>query len=138
MKRTGIFILFNLILASATFTQNTAVIRLNSGQRLEKGQKLTSLACYLTLQNDGNLVFYTGDNQPKWSTKTSGKTVTHASMQTDGNLVLYNNMTPVWASDTWNMGAAGGYFKIETRTVLGTVAISVGIYKPDGTLVKKL
>jgi hypothetical protein len=131
MKHTSIFIFFNLLLAIACFSQNT--LRMASGQRLDKGQKIQVAGKgYLYMQGDGNLVFYTATNQPKWATMTHGKTVTHCIMQTDGNLVIYNNTVPVWASDTWNVGANGGYFEIDPYT------FHVAIYKKNRIVAKVL
>ncbi|MCB0518278.1 MAG: hypothetical protein H6577_20690 [Lewinellaceae bacterium] len=129
MKNTLVFsfVAFLLLFAS----QTNAQLRLTSGQRLDKGQKITAGLGELYMQEDGNLVFY-HINTPKWATMTNGKTVTHCIMQPDGNLVIYNGTYPVWASDTWNVGAGGGYFEIHLST------FKVGIYKPDGTLVKLL
>ncbi|MGH3637397.1 MAG: LysM peptidoglycan-binding domain-containing protein [Mycobacterium sp.] len=75
--------------------------RLQGGEKLEVGQSLTSLngAYKLTLQDDGNLVLYAGD-QSVWSTGTNGKNVVRAEVQTDGNFVLYTADDPVWASQT--------------------------------------
>lgn len=75
--------------------------RLQNGEKLEVGQSLTSLngAYQLTLQQDGNLVLYAGD-QSVWSTGTNGKNVVRAEVQTDGNFVLYTPDDPVWATQT--------------------------------------
>jgi LysM repeat protein len=53
----------------------------------------------LTLQDDGNLVLYSGD-EAVWSTGTNGKNVVRAEVQKDGNFVLYTPDDPVWASQT--------------------------------------
>src|SRR5688572_9141641 len=108
-------------------------LRLNSNQRLDKGQKLEVAGKgHLIMQTDGNLVVYDAANAPKWATGTQGKAVTHVIMQTDGNLVIYNNTTPVWASDTWNVGANGGYFQIDLNLWNGR------IYKANDTVAKEL
>jgi LysM repeat protein len=75
--------------------------RLQNGEKLEVGQSLTSLneAYKLTLQDDGNLVLYSGA-EAVWSTETSGKNVVRAEVQKDGNFVLYTPDDPVWASQT--------------------------------------
>ncbi|MEZ4962068.1 MAG: thiol-activated cytolysin C-terminal domain-containing protein [Saprospiraceae bacterium] len=132
MNRTNIFILlFSLLFSLGTSAQST--LRMNSNQRLDKGQKIEVAGKgYLAMQTDGNLVVYDAANVPKWATGTYGKTVTHAIMQTDGNLVIYNNTTPVWASDSWNLGANGGYFEVD---LLGW---QVAIYKAGGTVAKLL
>ena len=108
-------------------------VRLNSNQRLDKGQELEVAGKgRLIMQTDGNLVVYDAGNAPKWSTGTSGRAVTHVIMQTDGNLVIYNNTTPIWASDTWNVGANGGYFQIDLEMWNGR------IYKANNTVAKEL
>jgi LysM repeat protein len=75
--------------------------RLQNGEKLEVGQSLASLngAYRLTLQDDGNLVLYSGDDAV-WSTGTNGKNVVRAEVQKDGNFVLYTPDDPVWASQT--------------------------------------
>jgi hypothetical protein len=108
-------------------------LRLNSNQRLDKGQKLEVAGKgHLVMQTDGNLVVYDAANVAKWATGTQGKAVTHVIMQTDGNLVIYNNTAPVWASDTWNVGANGGYFQIDLNLWNGR------IYKANDTVAKEL
>ncbi len=134
MKKTSIFTLFLLaFLLVGTGINAQNYLRMTSGKRLDKGQKIEVAGKgYLTMQTDGNLVFYTANNQPKWATMTHGKAVTHCIMQADGNLVIYNNTTPVWASDTWNLGANGGYLQIDFSTY------KVAIYKSNGTVAKLL
>jgi hypothetical protein len=134
MKNSSIPTLFLLafLLASAGL-QAQSYLRMTSGQRLDKGQKIEVAGKgYLTQQTDGNLVFYTAANQPKWTTGTAGKTVTHCIMQPDGNLVIYNGTAVVWSSGTWNMGAAGGYLQIDFSNH------KVAIYKANGTVAKVL
>ena len=63
------------------------------------------LTYQLIMQNDGNLVLYSiNDNQestPVWATGTNGTDASYAVMQTDGNLVLYNpSGKAIWASST--------------------------------------
>jgi nucleoid-associated protein YgaU len=53
----------------------------------------------LILQEDGNLVLYSGD-ESVWSTGTNGQNVVRAEVQKDGNFVLYTPKDPVWASQT--------------------------------------
>jgi hypothetical protein len=80
---------------------NTMGDRLHNGEKLEVGQSLTSEngAYELTLQEDGNLVLYSGD-EPVWSTSTGGQNVVRAEVQKDGNFVLYTPDDAVWASET--------------------------------------
>ena len=75
--------------------------RLLKGEKLDKGASLTSRngAYRLTLQEDGNLVLYAGE-QAVWATGTDGQNVERAEVQTDGNFVLYTPDKPVWHSDT--------------------------------------
>jgi hypothetical protein len=130
MKRTSIFILlFSCLFASAALAQST--IRMNAGQRLDKGQKIEVAGkAYLTMQTDGNLVLYNATNQPKWASGTNGKAATHAIMQTDGNLCIYNNTTYVW--DAKSNGVSNSYLEIDPNTW------RVAVYKPDGTEAKVL
>jgi hypothetical protein len=132
MKRTFILIpLLLLYFIQFAVAQNT--LRMNSNQRLDKGQKIEVAGKgYLIMQTDGNLVAYDAANVPKWATGTNGKVVTHVIMQTDGNLVIYNNTTPVWASDSWNLGANGGYLEIDLTSW------QVAIFKSNGTVAKTL
>jgi LysM repeat protein len=75
--------------------------RLLKGEKLERGQSLTSRngAYTLTLQDDGNLVL-AARGQAVWATGTNGQDVVRAEVQTDGNFVLYTPDKPVWHSDT--------------------------------------
>jgi nucleoid-associated protein YgaU len=75
--------------------------RLLKGEKLDKGGSLTSRngAYTLTLQGDGNLVLYAGD-EVVWATGTDGQDVVRAEVQTDGNFVLYTPDKPVWHTDT--------------------------------------
>ncbi|WP_319452425.1 MULTISPECIES: LysM peptidoglycan-binding domain-containing protein [unclassified Mycobacterium] len=75
--------------------------RLQDGEKLEVGDSLTSKngAYKLILQEDGNLVLYSGD-ESVWSTGTNGQKVVRAEVQKDGNFVLYTADDPVWASQT--------------------------------------
>jgi hypothetical protein len=103
-------------------------MRLNKGQKFEVPGKAIFI-----LQNDNNLCLYGPTlSDYKWDSKTNGKTVTHAIMQPDGNFVIYNNTTPVWASNTWNVGAEGGYLEIDVNTY------KMAIYKANGTQAKLL
>ena len=54
MQRTIIFILFNLLLTVAGFSQNT--LHMTSGQRLDKNQTIVKPGGTLIMQPNGNLV----------------------------------------------------------------------------------
>lgn len=75
--------------------------RLEEGEKLLVGNSLTSKngAYTLTLQEDGNLVLYSGDDAV-WATATDGQNVERAEVQKDGNFVLYTPDKAVWASQT--------------------------------------
>jgi hypothetical protein len=59
-------------------------------------------------QTDGNLVVYTSDNRPVWSSEsnylnclTSGRCTLH--IQDDGNVVIYDGVGfPIWFTGTWH------------------------------------
>jgi LysM repeat protein len=85
--------------------------RLLKGEKLERGQSLTSRngAYTLTLQDDGNLVraevqtdgnfvLYTPD-KPVWHTDTKGAKDVRLLLQDDRNLVLYGFDGPAWSSN---------------------------------------
>jgi nucleoid-associated protein YgaU len=74
---------------------------LNEGQKLERGQSLTSTngAYTLTLQDDGNLVV-AARGEALWASATNGQDVVRAEVQSDGNFVLYTSDSPVWHTDT--------------------------------------
>jgi hypothetical protein len=75
--------------------------RLMNGEKLERGQALTSRngAYTLTLQDDGNLVL-AARGEAVWATGTNGQDVEHLEVQKDGNCVLYTADKPVWHTDT--------------------------------------
>lgn len=66
--------------------------RLNPGQSLNVGQRLTSgnQQYFLIMQGDGNLVLYASDGFPIWATGTDGSPANTAIMQDDGNFVVYS------------------------------------------------
>jgi LysM domain len=75
--------------------------RLTNGEKLDRGQSLTSRngAYTLTLQDDGNLVL-AARGQAVWATDTNGQDVERLEVQKDGNCVLYTPDKPVWHTDT--------------------------------------
>jgi LysM domain len=75
--------------------------RLMNGDKLERGQSLTSRngAYTLTLQDDGNLVL-AARGEAVWATGTNGQNVERLEEQKDGNCVLYTTDKPVWHTDT--------------------------------------
>ena len=80
--------------------------RLMKGEKLERGQALTSRngAYTLTLQDDGNLVLSAG-GQAVWATAINGQNAERLEVQKDGNWVLYTPDKPIWHTDA--SGAAG-------------------------------
>ena len=74
---------------------------LNAGQKLNKGDSLTSSngAYTLTLQEDGNLVL-AARGESVWATGTNGQGADRAEVQSDGNFVVYAGDKPIWHSDT--------------------------------------
>jgi nucleoid-associated protein YgaU len=75
--------------------------RLMKGEKLERGQSLTSRngAYTLTLQDDGNLVL-AARGQSVWATGTNGQDAERLEVQEDGNCVLYTPDKPIWHTDT--------------------------------------
>jgi hypothetical protein len=75
--------------------------RLAKGEKLERGQSLTSRngAYTLTLQDDGNLVL-AAQGQAVWATGTNGQDAEHLDVQEDGNVALYTSDKPIWHTDT--------------------------------------
>jgi nucleoid-associated protein YgaU len=75
--------------------------RLMNGEKLQRGQSLTSKsgAYTLTLQDDGNLVLAAG-GEAVWATGTNGQDADRLEVQKDGNVVLYTSDKPVWHTDT--------------------------------------
>jgi nucleoid-associated protein YgaU len=75
--------------------------RLMKGEKLERGQSLTSRngAYTLTLQDDGNLVIAAG-SEAVWATDTNGQDAERLDVQEDGNCVLYTSDKPIWHTDT--------------------------------------
>jgi nucleoid-associated protein YgaU len=75
--------------------------RLAKGEKLERGQSLTSRngAYTLTLQDDGNLVL-AAQGQAVWATGTNGQDAGYLDVQDDGNVVLYTSDKPIWHTDT--------------------------------------
>jgi hypothetical protein len=75
--------------------------RLMNGEKLERGQALTSRngAYTLTLQDDGNLVL-AARGEAVWATGTNGKDAERLEVQKDGNCVLYTSDAPIWHTDT--------------------------------------
>src|SRR5258707_14999084 len=75
--------------------------RLMNGEKLERGQSLTSRngAYTLMLQDDGNLVLGAG-GEAVWATGTNGQDVERLEVQKDGNCVLYTSEKPEWHTDT--------------------------------------
>ena len=113
--------------------------QLDANQQLNTNDKLVAdnNTTTLIMQEDGNLALYRNeDGAVLWSSKTSGKPVTHAIMQADGNFVCYDNSgAAYWSTGTWgNPGAfiilqddgnlvvyrESGVFLWASKTALGT------------------
>jgi nucleoid-associated protein YgaU len=75
--------------------------RLMKGEKLERGQSLTSRngAYTLTLQDDGNLVLGAA-GEAVWATGINGQHAERLEVQEDGNCVLYTSDKPIWHTDT--------------------------------------
>jgi LysM repeat protein len=80
---------------------NHVTDRLAIGEKLERGQSLTSKngAYTLTLQDDGNVVL-AAEGQAVWATGTNGQDAERLEVQKDGNVVLYTPDKPIWHTDT--------------------------------------
>jgi nucleoid-associated protein YgaU len=87
--------------AAITRRENAVADTITGGQKLVKGESLTSSngAYTLTLQDDGNLVL-AARGRSVWATGTNGQDVVRAEVQSDGNFVLYTADKPIWHSDT--------------------------------------
>jgi len=101
--------------ATNTF-QPDALDTLHMDGTLHQGEQLRSAngAYYLTMQTDGNLVAYNGNNfisqAAFWSSQTNGRGTGpyRLTMQEDGNLVVYDGRNqPTWASNTFQKGSRG-------------------------------
>ena len=120
-----------------------------AGKSLWSSHTKGSQADHLVMQDDGNLVLYTIDQSPVWSSMTNS---THGDyfllMQDDGNLVISRgipysgNSVPIWATNT---GPAPGLVNPEAliatgRLLIGQELISVNNrynfkFQLDGDLV---
>jgi len=98
----------------------TSIDTLNYDDLLEEGKELKSPngRYRLVMQDDGNLVGYSGDvNAPAssfWASGTNGKGIGpyHCVMQKDGNVVIYDSRgQPTWDTGTW--GKPGHRFVIQ-------------------------
>ncbi|KAL7040795.1 hypothetical protein ACKWTF_000523 [Chironomus riparius] len=69
------------------FDGNLVLYRDYDARVLWRSNTQGSGANRLCMQSDGNLVIYTKDNQPKWSTQTQGK-ISWFKLQDDGIAVL--------------------------------------------------
>ncbi|CAD7815659.1 hypothetical protein CHRY9390_03012 [Chryseobacterium aquaeductus] len=130
------YLLIFLMLFSGLFLAQN----IYNGQNIEQNRKYWSgnNRYYLIFQGDGNLVVYNKNNDPMWSsntsgratravfqddgnlvvygqresvvysTKTNGKRADRLTMQDDGNLVIYTRSNPLWSSNT-NAGNGGNF-----------------------------
>lgn len=99
--------------------------RLNAGERLLPGQRLTSPSGKLNLimQGDGNLVLYAPGGSARWDTATDGNAGAYAVMQGDGNFVVYTATgTALWETQTKGTGTAFAQIQDDGNFVLYTSA----------------
>lgn len=94
---------------SATPTASSDRNRLDAGDELASGQRLTSPNGEYELHmqaGDSNLVVYrVSDYAPIWSSSSGGAGGGKLVMQADGNLVIYRSHEPIWASHTNTSGS---------------------------------
>merc|ERR1712098_754127 len=72
-------------------------------QHLYPGQQIKSKdgRYFLQYQEDGNLVIYTEENNPIWSSETGGTSAGSVVHQLDGNIVVYDaDNVGVWSTET--------------------------------------
>jgi hypothetical protein len=103
-----------------------AASRLNPGEMLRPDRELWSPdhRYRLIYQSDGNLVIYSADWRPVWSSGTSGTSPGFAYMQTDGNFVVYDAETKArW--HTYTFGNPGAYLSMQNNA-------SAVVYRADG------
>ncbi len=93
---------------------HTTTDTLYPGDRLNPNQSMYSSSggYRLVMQGDGNLVTYSSNNTPVWSSQTFSPGA-YLIMQNDGNLVIYNaNGSPIWNSPVNYVG--GSYAVMQT------------------------
>jgi hypothetical protein len=84
-------------------SQIASQTKLNSGDYIKSPDGRYTLV----MQSDGNLVLYSADGTPLWTSGTGGQPGSYALMQNDGNFVVYNaGNVPLWWSGTWSKGAS--------------------------------
>lgn len=99
--------------------------RLDAGEKLTSGQRLTSPSGKLNLimQGDGNLVLYAPGGNARWDSGTDGNAGAYAVMQGDGNLVVYTSGgTALWQTQTYGTGAAFAQLQDDGNFVVYTKA----------------
>lgn len=72
--------------------------------KLKAGQSKLADLGMLTMQTDGDLVFYDVNRNVLWASNTVRSSFNNnytAAFQADGNLVLYEGSTPYWSSNTF-------------------------------------
>jgi len=124
--------------ASPAMADVTSKGRLESGEGLQIGEKLTSRMgqFQLVMQPDGNLVEYVGA-RGLWHTQTWGRPGTVARMQTDGNFVLYApGFQAVWSSRTY--GNPGAHLVLKDDASLNVVSRSGTVLWSSGAVDSQL
>lgn len=103
-------------------SQVSALGKLPSGQTLFSGDTIKSLGGRYKViqQKEGNLVLYTADNHPVWTSPTDGNPGARAVMQKEGNLVIYGPTNrAVWATPT--AGNPGAQLEVRDDGTLAVV-----------------
>lgn len=111
--------------------------QLDSADVLLRGDVLASCdqAFVVTMQPDGNLVVYRGEQVPEnavWATGTYNQDGYLAEMQEDGNFVLYTSSgtTPadaLWSSKTYDN--PGAYLRLENSGELAVMSDSAVLWQ---------
>lgn len=109
-------------LGSKTVTITEPVLA--GGSSAPVGPLLANNGNILRLQSDGNLVVYSKQGSPLWSSGTGGAGANaRLSMQTDGNLVLYSAAgRPIWNSGTHGQGVVRLSLQADGTLVLQNAA----------------
>ncbi|GAA0453451.1 MULTISPECIES: hypothetical protein [Streptomyces] len=71
-----------------------------NGKAAWQGEGAYPRGDYAVMQNDGNLVVYTSDQQPVWASETHGNPGAELVVQDDGNVVIYHEGKAIWHTNT--------------------------------------